>query len=135
MKESHPKTLLINLYRFIIMLVCARLVSGGRKSIKIDERRKNVGLTIIQRRLLSNKAGLILRKACKSLQDNYFCAPFLQKRNIGPSSNGRTTDFGSVYVGSNPAGPTTKSASRKRADFLFFKGSQACLKLPLKNKK
>ena len=28
------------------------------------------------------------------------------KISIGPSSNGRTTVFGTVYIGSNPVGPT-----------------------------
>lgn len=63
-----------------------------------------------------------------------FALRFFKKGNIGPSSNGRTTDFGSVYVGSNPAGPTIKSASRKRADFLFV-SNPSLLDSSIKHKK
>jgi hypothetical protein len=41
------------------------------------------------------------------------------KISIGLSSNGRTTVFGTVYIGSNPVGPTIIRASQEGGFFVF----------------
>ena len=49
-----------------------------------------------------------------------FVPSFDESRNkFGPSSNGRTTDFGSVCVGSNPAGPTITKPFAFAEGFVF----------------
>gem|GEM_PF-6570614 len=51
------------------------------------------------------------------------------------SSNGRTSVFGTDYVGSNPARATTKPSQRSRGGFLIFQASQALLEREWKIKK